>query len=423
MRKVMIGLLELLLWGTMQTASSATFYVSTAGNDANDGRTPSSPWKTVAKVNSSTFNPGDSILFKRGDVWIGRALLPKGVIVPTNGTADNPITFGAYGTGSQPVFDWQLDGYGRGFQVQGRHWIVIEGIEIRKFSWGIYIADFSSNITIRDCEIHQTGSGSLRLQNNVQNILIERNRLHHTGLTSVGEGIYVGTNQNQWEGNPDRTSKVTIRNNTIYNTPGEAVELKAGTRHCLVENNIIHTTPMGIAAAPDAHDPQPAQDNLHVIKGNRIYNLTGKSNGGNPPYGIAVNLRTDVFQNIIYAGEGVGIYILDDKGDGRLRKIYNNTIHNQKVQGIRINTGANVDLQNNLLWANGGSGMLSHDPIFLDPPNGDFRLRSGSPAIDVGVDVGLPFNGATPDLGALEFVPEYVAPSMPKNLRVIVNPE
>jgi hypothetical protein len=40
-------------------AWSATYYVdATNGNDANSGLSPSTPWKTIAKVNASRFNPG-----------------------------------------------------------------------------------------------------------------------------------------------------------------------------------------------------------------------------------------------------------------------------------------------------------------------------------------------------------------------------
>ncbi len=42
------------------------------------------------------------------------------------------------------------------------------------------------------------------------------------------------------------------------------------------------------------------------------------------------------------------------------------------------------------------------DPLFVDPDNGDFRLQAGSPAVDMGVDVGFPFNGNAPDIGAFE---------------------
>jgi hypothetical protein len=52
------------------------------------------------------------------------------------------------------------------------------------------------------------------------------------------------------------------------------------------------------------------------------------------------------------------------------------------------------------------------DEGFLGPrqPNGDLpdlkflKLRAGSALIDKGLDVGLPFSGVAPDLGAYEFI-------------------
>jgi len=47
-------------------AWAATYYVdATNGNDANNGLSEATPWKTIAKVNPSTFYPRDQILSKR----------------------------------------------------------------------------------------------------------------------------------------------------------------------------------------------------------------------------------------------------------------------------------------------------------------------------------------------------------------------
>lgn len=78
-------------------ASATSYYVSSStGSDANPG-TQSQPFQTLAKVNGLSLVAGDSVFFKRGDVW-NEQLIP-----PSSGTAGTPITFDAYGWGAAPV--------------------------------------------------------------------------------------------------------------------------------------------------------------------------------------------------------------------------------------------------------------------------------------------------------------------------------
>lgn len=75
------------------------FYIdSISGDDGNSGTSENDPWKTPAKVSSMTFQPGDQIYFKRGSSY------SDCVTIRGNGTADNPITIGAYGSGDAPTF-------------------------------------------------------------------------------------------------------------------------------------------------------------------------------------------------------------------------------------------------------------------------------------------------------------------------------
>ncbi len=67
---------------------------------------------------------------------------------------------------------------------------------------------------------------------------------------------------------------------------------------------------------------------------------------------------------------------------------------------------------NTLLFGNSQDGYTGANPLFADPlfvslpeliaENGDLSLQAGSPAVDAGVDMGEPFAGAAPDLGAFE---------------------
>ena len=80
-------------------ASATDYYVSSTGNDFSNGLSESTPWKTISKLNSalSGMKPGDRILFRRGDVFYGS------LNITSSGTKTNPIVFGAYGTGANPV--------------------------------------------------------------------------------------------------------------------------------------------------------------------------------------------------------------------------------------------------------------------------------------------------------------------------------
>ncbi len=90
-------LLCLLIFCLAQTGMAATYYVSNSGNDSNAGTDPSSSWQTLNKVSAATFQPGDQILFNCGDVFYGSMTITQ------SGTAGNPITFGSYGSGANPV--------------------------------------------------------------------------------------------------------------------------------------------------------------------------------------------------------------------------------------------------------------------------------------------------------------------------------
>jgi hypothetical protein len=58
-------------------AATATYYVdATNGDDYNDGLLPSTAWKTIAKVNNSSFDPGDQILLNREEIWRSPLIVP-----------------------------------------------------------------------------------------------------------------------------------------------------------------------------------------------------------------------------------------------------------------------------------------------------------------------------------------------------------
>jgi len=75
---------------------ATTYYVAGNGNDTNDGLTTSTAWQTISKVNATSLQPGDQVLFRRGDTFYGKIILPQ------SSNSQN-ILYGAYGTGAKPI--------------------------------------------------------------------------------------------------------------------------------------------------------------------------------------------------------------------------------------------------------------------------------------------------------------------------------
>ena len=94
MQKILLSFLLI----TVLKLSATTYYVdSSFGNDSSTGTSIFTPWRTIAKINNSSFQGGDSILFKRNEVWQER------LVFPSSGNAFIPLVIGSYGEGKLPI--------------------------------------------------------------------------------------------------------------------------------------------------------------------------------------------------------------------------------------------------------------------------------------------------------------------------------
>lgn len=85
----------------------ANYYISNTGNDAGDGLTELTAWKTIAKANTALpaiLLDGDSILFKCGDTWAEAA----GLSIDSS----KAISIGSYSTGNKPKITPPMFDYG-----------------------------------------------------------------------------------------------------------------------------------------------------------------------------------------------------------------------------------------------------------------------------------------------------------------------
>ena len=78
---------------------STTYYLDfTNGSNANDGMSPETAWKDLFKIRAAFPAPGDTFLFKRGEIWEGLQMY-----IDASGTAEQPIVYGAYGEETDPL--------------------------------------------------------------------------------------------------------------------------------------------------------------------------------------------------------------------------------------------------------------------------------------------------------------------------------
>jgi parallel beta-helix repeat protein len=146
MKKLLI--ISTLMLFLMSSSFAATYYVDNAGNDNNTGLSESSPWKTIAKVNSKTFSSGDQVLFKRGGIWYETLTVKQ-----------NNILFDAYGSGSLPIIDGQLT-RSNNIYISGRSGVTIRNLELRNNGGsGSIRVNTSSNILIENCVVYATAKG------------------------------------------------------------------------------------------------------------------------------------------------------------------------------------------------------------------------------------------------------------------------
>ncbi|MBN1792906.1 hypothetical protein JW826_04460 [Candidatus Woesearchaeota archaeon] len=78
------------------------YYVdATSGNDSNLGTSVLEPFQSISKVNGLNLQPGDSVLFKRGESW---RFAEDAYLDAKSGSDSGYIYYGSYGSGNRPLF-------------------------------------------------------------------------------------------------------------------------------------------------------------------------------------------------------------------------------------------------------------------------------------------------------------------------------
>jgi len=435
----------------------ADFYVATDGNDSNPG-TFEQPWATWGKAfNSTAVQPGDTVYFRGGIYYMTTNNLAypgtegEGYNLGRDGTSGNYIHYFNY-PGETPILDCgsiiPASNHNRAiYGASDVNYLHFRGLTVRNvyqysgdvsvIGWGIS----GDNNIIENCNIYNCGGKGFfatgheiyyincDAYSNTDSLDYDMPGNDGVGFTNVdvvnNDGSVYYINCRAWENGDQGFSAISngyLEFNGCWsfnngNLEGEGHGFKMG------EVGIPPNQPpfgplkrkyVNCIAAYNRANGWTTKDGDHEVHRMHIYNNLAFYNGHHleepwPPlqagFAIWTTTSTDEeelardFKNNISIGNEDGEVWIDNTPSLAVYTHSNNswdggaTIDATDFAALPATQEAGIAL---LMGARGINGAL--------PSLGSyFRLAEGSDAIDAGINVGLPYDGDAPDLGAFEY--------------------
>jgi parallel beta-helix repeat protein len=207
---------------------------------------------------------------------------------------------------------------------------------------------------------------------------------------------------------------VEVFENLIYNNYSKGIEMW-NANNCKVYYNLVYGNDAGINVTCMSGGVESAQNNQ--VYNNTCYkNYNGDAKGPNLHTEIFFGLRgknNKIKNNILYAADEGYAYVYNVENTSG-HELDNNIVYSENGYIARDGLYGKLNFTNwkaKRLW---DLNSVNADPQFNNTANGDFSLKSTSPAINKGGLLGLltDFLGKTlngiPDIGAFEFaaIPE-----------------
>jgi hypothetical protein len=342
-------------------AHATNYYVSTTGNNSNNGLTTSSAWRNIQYA-ANHVQAGDTVNVLGGSY-------NETVNLPASGSAAaGYITFQNYAGQTAAVDGTGLSipggQYGM-FNIASQSYIIIQGLEIRNYKTakrnivpvGIYISGAGSNLQLLNNHIHDIVTSA-------------------SGCNANALGIAVYGSMA-----PASLNNITISGNEINNLKtgcSETISLDGNVDTFTISNNLIHdNNNIGIDAIGfEGVSPDPAYDQARngEITLNTVYNITSQ---GNPSYpkncwcsdGIYIDGGTHIVieRNLIHNVD-LGIEMASEHSghDTSYVTARSNLVYFGNSAGISIGGYANnvggsdhLNIVNNSLLQNDGKGTGS----------------------------------------------------------------
>lgn len=281
------------------------YYLDPAGSDSNNGLSTLTPWKTLAKVNGTTFNPGDEILLKSGGVWSG-TLSPKG-----SGSSGSPIVIDMYGTGNKPVINGPGTNNSCGFLLDNQSYWEIHNLEVTNTQAiggtnglkGMNVRGGSTtainHIYIQNCYVHDVNSvqygtggntyygtiyGAIIYQGYINDVLVSDCHIANSSVCGLKNNGAAGT----------AATNVVFQKDTVENIYGNGIVM-CNVQGGLIKSNVIHNACMSqdvnvwFAACWTFNSTQS------TISYNEVYGLTGGYTDGEA-FDADSNTNGDIFE-------------------------------------------------------------------------------------------------------------------------------
>jgi parallel beta-helix repeat protein len=361
----------LLILLSCSPAWGATYYVdATGGTDSNAGTSPSNSWKNISKVNTFSFLPGDSILFKRGETWY------QPLIIPSSGSSGNPITFGAYGSGNLPtingnnttttliqssrknhitISDLKVtnskeadDGV---IKIYQSSYNILNGLTVdyNRGYFAIWLIDTTNHTMIQNCTVSNQSEGDTGRGDGIIDDTTRSGGFNTVDNCDVFRNHGAGVKGNYWGSG---LRNFTVKNSRIHNNGSAGIGLSGDgstyPSNCLIENNEIYENAQSVDDTANMHIFQVGNNN--IVR----YNITHDIGYSTIGTGIFLdNAPTDhwgtgnqIYYNILY-NEYDGITVLGAQDT----VVYNNTIYNSGHIGLKVHgsTATGNTIKNNLI--------------------------------------------------------------------------
>jgi hypothetical protein len=399
------GVVQLLVAGP----ETATYYVATNGNDSASGASINTPFRSLAKA-VSVSSPGN-LIYMRGGTYTTNATISIGS--SHNGTAANPIRLRAY-PGEHPILDFSPQNFGstnRGINVSASWWHVY-GLEIENAGDNGMNVSGSSNI-IELCVFHNCSDTGLQLSHPASsNLVLNCDAYHNCDGPAGGEnadGIDakladLGPNNvisgcRAWENCDDGydlfaapfpvviTNCWSFRNGTnlanVSSFQGDGNGFKLGGTVNGQDIPAAHIV-VNCLAFGNPHTGFDQNDNSAGLTVEQNTAWANPTNNFNLDHGT-VTAGVHIVRNNLSLDGSISVQA------GSIQS--NNSW--QVITSPDANTNDVISIDTSFATApRRDDGSLPEIPLLRPVPNG--RL------VDKGLNIGLPFSGPAPDLGAFE---------------------